>query len=210
LKGSARAGQLLSTLLLARAAINRIHFRAMCAIAQRVAHESSTIAMSLKSFSPVVTERGFETRKEAEMNAKAKKQLHLPLLVGGIAAILVSGIVIASLAISAQGLSEIPAPGEAPAADSAPAIAASGARAYRCSECGVIESTREIGISDERTGVNASGRLAPGNWGAFAPKPDRGYEITIRLRDGSMRVVTDAHPARWRHGERVRIIAGAN
>jgi outer membrane lipoprotein SlyB len=144
------------------------------------------------------------------MNAKANKHLHLPLLVGGVAAILAGGIAIASLAISAQGFGGIPARDEAPAADSAPATAAPGARAYTCTECGVIESTREIGISDEETRVNALGRIAARNWGAFAPRPDRGYEITIRLRDGSMRVVTDAHPARWRHGERVRIIAGAN
>jgi outer membrane lipoprotein SlyB len=70
----------------------------------------------------------------------------------------------------------------------------------------VIESTRKIEAPDEKTGVNASGRIAAG--GETGRKPGRNYEITIRLRDGSMRVITDANPARWRHGERVTIIAG--
>ena len=56
------------------------------------------------------------------MNTQANKLLHLPLLVGGIAAILVSGIAIGSLAISAQGFNRIPAPAESPAAIAAPAM----------------------------------------------------------------------------------------
>jgi hypothetical protein len=39
-------------------------------------------------------------------------------------------------------------------------------------------------------------------------RPSGSYAITIRLRDGSMRVITDAHPAKWRPGERVTLIAG--
>jgi len=149
-------------------------------------------------------------KEKAEMNTQANKPLHLPLLVGGIAAILVSGIAIGSLAISAQGFNGIPAPAEPPVAAAAPAIAAPGARAYRCAECGVIESTRKIEAADEKTGVDASGRITAGNRGGIERKPVRNYEITIRLRDGSMRVITDANPARWRHGERVTIIAGSD
>ena len=143
------------------------------------------------------------------MNTQANKPLHLPLLVGGIAAILISGIAIGSLAISAQGFNGIPAPAEPPVAAAAPAIAAPGARAYRCAECGVIESTRKIEAPDEKTGVNASDRITAGNRGAIERKPVRNYEIIIRLQDGSMRVITDPKPATWRHGERVTIIAGA-
>lgn len=124
--------------------------------------------------------------------------MHRPLLAGGIAAILVSGIAIASLAISAQGSGGGIAPAEPLHAGAAPVFAAPGpnVRAYRCGdECGVIESTRNIETSDEWTRASASGR---------------NHEITIRLRDGSMRVVRDANPARWRNGERVTVIAGVN
>lgn len=144
------------------------------------------------------------------MNAQANKLLRRPLLVGGIAAILVSGIAIGSLAISAQGVNGTPAAAEPTEVAAAPAIVAPGARVYRCAECGVIESTREIETPDEKTAGNAPGRIAAGNRGAIEAKPIRNYEITIRLRDGSRRVITDAHPARWRHGERVQVIAGAD
>jgi outer membrane lipoprotein SlyB len=142
------------------------------------------------------------------MNAQANKLMHLPLLLGGIAAILVSGIAIGSLALSAQGYSGLVAADEPPDAAAAPAIAALDARAYRCAECGVIVSTRAIEAPAETTGVNASFRIVAG--GEIERKPVRNYEITIRLRDGSMRVITDANPAKWRHGERVKIIAGAD
>ncbi len=141
------------------------------------------------------------------MNTQANKPLHLPLWVGGIAAILVSGIAIGSLAISAQGFNGVVAPAESSEGAAAQAIAAPGARAYRCAECGVIESTREIEAADEKKGVNGSGPIAAG--GGIGGKPARNYEITIRLKDGSMRVIRDANPATWRHGERVTIIAGA-
>lgn len=144
------------------------------------------------------------------MNTQANKPLHLPLLAGGIAAILVSGIAIGSLAISAQGFNGVVAPAEPPEAAVAPAIAALGARAYRCGECGVIVSTRAIEVPNEKTGVNASGRIAAGNRGEIKGTAVRNYEITVRLRDGSMRVLTDTNPARWRHGEKVIVIAGAD
>jgi outer membrane lipoprotein SlyB len=34
------------------------------------------------------------------------------------------------------------------------------------------------------------------------------YEITVRLQDGSSRVMIDTNPGRWRLGERVKIIDG--
>ena len=146
--------------------------------------------------------------KKARMNTQANKPLHLPRLVGGIAAILVSGIAIGSLAITAPAFNGVFAPAEPVEATVAPAITAPGARAYRCAECGVIESTRQIEAPDDKSGANASGRFAAGS--KIDGKRARNYEITIRLRDGSMRVITDANPASWRRGERVTIIAGAD
>ena len=185
-----------------------ILFRVMRAIAQKVAHAVGTIGVMLEVPGLVVAEPGFETQENATMNTQANRPLHLPLWVGGIAAILVSGIAIASLAISAQGLDGFSESTEPPEQAAAPAIATPRARIYRCAECGVIESTRTIEASDETTGVNAPAAAA--NRGEIEGKPVRNYAITIRLQDGSMRVITDANPARWRHGERVNIIAGVN
>lgn len=144
------------------------------------------------------------------MKEQANKPRRLPLMVGGIAAILVSGIAIGSLAISAQSLKGVMASAEPTEESAAPAIAAPGARANRCAECGVIESMREIEASDEKARVKASSRIAASNRGEVDGNSARSYEITIRLQDGSMRVIADAYPARWRKGERVKIIAGVN
>jgi pyruvate/2-oxoglutarate dehydrogenase complex dihydrolipoamide acyltransferase (E2) component len=164
--------------------------------------------------------RGFEILRKAEMNEQTNKFPHLPLLLGGIAAILVSGIALGSLAISAPGFSSVFAPAEPPDTAAAPtvaspavaaqAVAALNVRASRCAECGVIESTREVDASADDNGVDASDRVAPGNRGEIGRKPVRNHEIIVRLRDGSVRVITDPKPANWRRGERVTIIAGVN
>jgi len=59
-------------------------------------------------------------------------------------------------------------------------------RKPRCAECGLVES------------VSAS----------RAPTGSAGREITIRLMDGSSRVIADPNPAEWRPGERVMVIDG--
>ena len=122
--------------------------------------------------------------KKAEMKMQANRPRHLRMLVGGVAAILVSGIAIGSLAISDPRI-QGNAPGELSESATASPVASPRNRADRCAECGVIESLREI------EGI-----------------PLRSYEITIRMQDGSMLVITDPNPAKWRHGERVTIMAG--
>jgi hypothetical protein len=147
------------------------------------------------------------------MNTQANKLLHLrlPLLIGGAVAILVGGIAIATLALSAQSFNGAVAPDEVAAE---PVIAATeavpGARAYLCAECGVIESTRKIDAPDKNNGAGVSDRMAADGRGQIKAKPLPNYEITIRLHGRSMRVITDAKPASWRHGERVIVIAGAD
>jgi len=157
----------------------------------------------------ILTEPGFETLKEADMNIQTIKPLQLPLLGGGIAAILVSGIAVAFLAISAQGFSAASVAAEPPEA-AAPIVAAAVARAYRCAECGVIESTRKIEARGEQTGAKAPRRMAAGSRDELEAQPPQSYEIVIRLQDGSIRVITDAKPANWRRGEPVTIIAGVD
>jgi hypothetical protein len=158
----------------------------------------------------IVTEPGFETLKKGKMKTQANTPPYLPLLVGGIAAILVSGIAVVSFAISAQGFNGVVAPAEAAEAVAVPALAAPATRSYRCAECGVIESTREIKDPDDKAAIVAPSRIPAGKRGEMEAKPLRNHEITIRLQDGSMRVITDAKPAKWRHGEAVTIIAGAD
>ena len=157
----------------------------------------------------ILTEPGFETLKEADMNIQTIKPLQLPLLGGGLAAILGGGILVAFLAISGQGFSAASVAAEAPEA-ATPVVAAPVARAYRCAECGVIESTRKIDAPGEKTATKAPRRMAAGSRDESEAQPLQNYEIVIRLQDGSMRVITDAKAASWRRGEPVTIIAGVN
>jgi hypothetical protein len=144
------------------------------------------------------------------MDMQTNRLLHRPLLVGSVAAILISGIVIASVAISAQSFDGVLA--GAPPAD-ASALHASAApvgHVYRCPDCGVIESARQIEGPAEQTGAGASGRMAAGKRDGIEAQSFRNYEITVRMQDGSMRVIKDPRSARWRQGEPVTIIAGAD
>jgi hypothetical protein len=70
----------------------------------------------------------------------------------------------------------------APGRDEAPARA-------RCDGCGVIESIQHVAAS--------------GNAAAT-------YGITVRMRDGSTRVSSDARPANWRTGDRIVLIDDTN
>ena len=139
------------------------------------------------------------------MKTRTYKRMHLRLWAAGIVGILVSGIAIASLAISSRGSPGASAPDEPRAALVAEGMAAPGARGYRCKECGVIESARKIEIPDALIQMHAPGRFAAG--GGIDGAPER-YAITIRLQDGSTRAIMDAHPANWRVGERVSLIGG--
>jgi hypothetical protein len=143
------------------------------------------------------------------MNTQANNRMYLPLLSAGVAALLVSGIAIASLAMSPQGFGGVFAAAPPPGAVSVPGAApAARASASRCAECGVIESMRRIEVAGDVGGFAAPGRAAAGSRDEIEARPGTSYAITIRLRDGSLRVINDAHPAKWRPGERVTLIGG--
>ena len=144
------------------------------------------------------------------MSIQANRLAHLSLLGVAVAMILVSGLVIVCVAILVRGFGGVFAPAEASEAAGVPALAATATRAYRCAECGVIESILEIEAPNEDTGSVVPGLIAAGSRGGIEATPPRNYEITVRLRDGTMRVIRDAKPAKWKHGERVIIIAGVN
>jgi len=118
--------------------------------------------------------------KKAAMIVQLNMRQHLRKLVGGVAVVLISGIAIGSLPVSDPGMQ-----GNAPAELSEPAEASTAASRRNCAECGAIVSTREI-----------------------EGHPLRSHEITVRMQDGSLFVITDPYPANWKKGERVKIIAG--
>lgn len=127
----------------------------------------------------------------------------------------------------------VPAPARvaaAPPANSAPAHP-------KCAECGVIESTREVDVRGEGTGIGAVGGAVVGGilgnqvgaghgreiataagaiGGVVAGneiekriKTTKAYEVAIRLDDGSSRVVREASAPAWRPGDHVKVVDGA-
>jgi outer membrane lipoprotein SlyB len=107
----------------------------------------------------------------------------------------------------------------------------------KCTECGVIESIREVDAKGEGTGlgavggavvggmlgnqvggghgkelatiVGAVGGVVAGNEIEKRVKSTKGYDVTIRLNDGSSRVMHEANMPGWRNGDHVRIVDGA-
>jgi hypothetical protein len=88
-------------------------------------------------------------------------------------------------------------------AEPAPALAQNakpGIRARaRCAECGVIESSADTEMPDE---------AADGDTESAAAAISSGRTITVRLADGSRRVIDDPVSAHWRLRERVIVIGG--
>ena len=129
-------------------------------------------------------------------------------LITGIAVVLFSGAGFAR--IVGWGPDSAGASGDGLAPDQMPAVQTlSEARAdARCAECGMFVSMREV--ESEDTGAGAAGGATAGSGDETRLKRTPRYEITIRMADGSTRVVGDANPARWRAGERLIVITGAN
>jgi len=80
-------------------------------------------------------------------------------------------------------------------------------RKKRCDECGFIESIRETEGHGDAIPLAAAGRPAAENQNRTSVR-SASRNITVRLEDGSSRVIIDANPGRWRRGERVIIIGG--
>ena len=115
--------------------------------------------------------------------------------VWGFSMIIALGFAFMCLEIFAQTGQNVPVSAGPPSAFTA--LRSAGARTVsmggarsRCSECGIVESTQEI---------DAPGAESPGR-----------YAYTVRFRDGSTQMITNAHPVNWRAGQRVIIIAGAD
>ena len=124
-----------------------------------------------------------------------------------------------------------------PPARHAPAQVAEQAPARaRCVDCGVVESTREVSSKGSGSGVGAVGGAVVGGLlgnqvgagrgntvatvvgavgGAVAGnevekrvKTTKTYEVTVRLDDGSSRVVNEGKGSPWHTGDRVKIVSG--
>lgn len=133
--------------------------------------------------------------------------------------------------VSERTTTDYPAPNDVgidviPARPSAPA----------CSDCGIVESVREVSTPADGSGLGAIAggvvggllgkQVGKGNGsnvaaivgalgGAYAGnqaekhyRAEKHYEITLRLDDGTTRTITQETAPRWRGGERIRLSNG--
>lgn len=80
-------------------------------------------------------------------------------------------------------------------------------RKAKCAECGVIESIQETEGHGQASSV-ISASESPAESRNRTPPKSAAREITVRLEDGSSRVIVDMNPGRMRLGERVKVIDG--
>ena len=135
------------------------------------------------------------------MKLHAGSAVHLPLLAAGACAVLVGGLSLSVDPVSAwvheslraRALAEARQPPVTGASIDAttPAdsiVTPAPRRKGKCTECGIVESSR----------LTQSG-------GTRAV-----YEITVRLSDRSTRVFSDSDAAKWRPGERIILIGAGS
>ena len=116
------------------------------------------------------------------------------------------------------------------------AVATNAPARATCAECGVIESTREVVKKGEGSGIGAVGgavvgglignQVGAGRGNTVATaigavggvvagneiekrvNSSKAYEVTVRMDDGSSRVISEANPPAWRTGDHVKVVDG--
>lgn len=118
---------------------------------------------------------------------KIRKSSHQARILAALGVVAASTL--AATVLAAIGTPVVERPPELPAA---PIFAGSTRESQarvkaRCAECAVIESIRRLPAAGTAPAM---------------------YEITVRMRDGSIRVNREATPADWRPGQRILYLAG--
>ncbi|MEO8565784.1 MAG: hypothetical protein ABI541_05320 [Betaproteobacteria bacterium] len=133
-----------------------------------------------------------------ETNTRIPKAMRAPLVIAGIAAISFSAVGMTNVPLawfhnSVAGFDRRSTQDDLSTTSvELPLLASPGAGKVRvkmsCAECGVVDSVRPIALTGNAPAV---------------------YELTIRMRDESTRVVTLSH-GNWRPRDRITLIGGAN
>jgi hypothetical protein len=165
-----------------------------------------------------------------------ERPAHVPLWIAGIAicVLVASGIgaIVRSIPASYASIPNEDAPlkrgaapsryEEGPAIDTQPLAEARDTinrrNRVRCPACGVVESMRKIERQGDVGGrytadIKVAGGVTGGASGtAIAANTitGKGYEITVRFRDGSTTVLDEASPRTWPLGSRVMVIGRSN
>lgn len=135
----------------------------------------------------VQTRQALQRKNLPYMNAQTKLGATRMLLIAGAAVILLGTSGIAAVTGWVPSSTKNAAVGADAQRDPAPVEGGPRIR-VSCAECAVVLSKRKI----EQAGAGA-----------------KGYEITVRMKDGSSRAFIEANSANWRPGQRLILIDGA-
>jgi outer membrane lipoprotein SlyB len=188
------------------------------------------------------------------MEMQTTKQLHPLIWIAGVAVILLSTTGVAAIMgwiptsmghnNDSASISSIDSPQTNTAKESAPSythktpvqVAHVSPAHIACTQCGVVESTREITTKgqggalgviggavvggllgnqigaghgrDTATVVGAVGGGVAGNEIEKRTNSTKSYEVTIHMNDGSNRVIHEANATTWHAGDHVKIVDG--
>lgn len=159
------------------------------------------------------------------MNTQSNKPPRLLMWITGVSVILFSGTGIVGCSPKAD-----------PGNNAVPAKSSAYTSKAKCADCGQVESVQEIVTRGEGSGVGAAGGAVVGGaighqvgsgrgqdlatvagavGGAVAGnaiekrvKSTKSYAITVRLDDGSSRVINETNPPMWRPGDQVKLTNG--
>jgi Na+-transporting methylmalonyl-CoA/oxaloacetate decarboxylase gamma subunit len=128
------------------------------------------------------------------------------LQMGGIAAVLLS---LGALAAMIAGMPSVAAVSSAPTVASAVSTDEPKPRVRdRCDQCAVVTAVRDIEPLEHGIHSGAGRRTTTDVGNVMTGESARRYEVTLRMRDGSIRVIVQAGPANWRVNERLILIGG--
>ena len=85
-----------------------------------------------------------------------------------------------------------------------------------CNACGVVEQVRELDPAVSRHefstvaggGIEGFAVILGALGGKFRLDQSPIYEVAVRMRDGSVRILRVAMPPAWKSGDRVRVVMG--
>jgi hypothetical protein len=155
------------------------------------------------------------TDMNSQVNAIARVCSHLAdgspgLRIGAVATVLFGIFGITAVLAWVPGSSAMK---EAPplvetAASQADAISEASLPSGRCTECGIVESAREIWTAGEADDAADAGVMSRTAHGRTQDHLVRRYVLTVRMKDGARRQTIQPTSANWQPGERVILIRG--
>lgn len=82
-------------------------------------------------------------------------------------------------------------------------------KAARCPGCGRVESVEQVTTKDIATVIGPIGGVMAGNEIEKRARATTGYDITLRMNDGSTRVIHQLSQPAWRTGDPVKLVSGS-